>query len=209
MAAPSKFDEKTRRAVQAIKQRMDEMMSYTDRVCNQLNMSAAARLAAEKVYKSYICGKKLFLFPRHNEDERFFLRLMIRLALAIDPNLVNRAEEVAKYYSSNYGFEWINSEITAGVRDEARAIILSVGDSSFGETGIANAFAYARCHYRSLKFNDVGDYGKTYALAASLQAHGDFNNKNDEMRRALGIDKLRARREAILGPVMQQPSEQA
>jgi hypothetical protein len=200
MAAPSKFDDKTRRAVQAIKQRMDEMMSYTDRICNQLNMTAAARTTAERVYKSYICGKKLLVLQRHNEDERFFLRLMIRLALAIDPSLVNRAEDVAKYYSSNYGYEWINSEITATVRDEAHATILSVGDSSFGEAGIFNAFAYARCHHRSLKFTEVGDYGKTYALAASLQAHGDFNNKNDELRRELGIDKLRARREAILGP---------
>jgi hypothetical protein len=200
MAAPAKLDDKTRRAVQAIKQRMDEMMRYTDQVCNQLNMSASARMAAEKVYKSYICGKKLMILQRHSEDERFFLRLMIRLALAIDSSLVNRAEDVAKYYSSNYGFEWINSEITATVRDEAHATIVSVGDSSFGEAGVFSAFAYTRCHYRSLKFKDVGDYGKTYAFAVSLQSSGDFNNKAEELRRDLGIDKLRARREAILGP---------
>lgn len=199
MADPAKFDERNRKATQTIKLRVDEMQSYTDRICSQLNMSAAARAAAEKVYRKIICGKKMLFFPRHSEEERRFLRMMIRLALATDPNLVSQAEEVAKYYSTNYAYEWINSEITATVREEAKAMILSVGDSSYGETGAAAAFAFVRCHHETLKHANVGDYGQTYALASRLQSAGEFNNKADDLRRALGLDKLRARRDNILG----------
>ncbi len=198
-AKPAKFDEKNRLAMQTIKLRVDEMQSYTDRICNQLNMNAAARTAAERVYTKFVCGKQWLVFTRHAEDERRFLRMMIRLALATDPNLVPRAEDIARYYSANYGYEWINSEITATVREEAKAMILSVGDSSYGETGTGAALAFARCHYKSLKHDNVGDFGQTYALAARLQSNGDFNNKHDEQRRELGLDKLRNRRDAILG----------
>lgn len=199
MAKPAKFDERNRRAMQTIKLRMDEMQSYTDRICNQLKMSAAARTAAERVYKQFICGKQWLFFRRHSDEERHFLRMMIRLALAIDPSLVSKADEVARYYSVNYGFEWANSEITATVREEARAMILSVGDSSYGETGTATALAYVRCHYKTLKHDNVGDFGQTYALAARVQAAGDLSNRHDEWRKAIGVDKLRARREAVLG----------
>ncbi|MCE5217055.1 hypothetical protein LLH03_08490 [bacterium] len=198
-AAPSMMDEKYRKAVQGLKLNMDEMASYTDRVCNQLNMSAAARTAAERVYKSFVCGKKLLFFQRYGEEKRWFLRLMIRLALATDPNLIPKADQVARYYGANYAFEWVQSDITANAREEARATILSVGDSSYGGTGMAAAYAFARCHYKALKFQALGDYGKTYALGARLEASGDFNLKDDETRRELGLDKLHQRREALLG----------
>lgn len=205
MSQPAKFDEKNRKAMQTIKLRMDEMQSYTDRICNQLNMSAAARTAAERVYKQFVCGKRFLFFPRHSDEERRFLRMMIRLALAIDPSLVAKADEVARYYSANYGFEWANSEITATVREEARAMVLSVGESSYGETGTAVALAYVRCHYQTLKHDNVGDFGQTYALAARVQAGGEFNNRHDDWRKELGVDKLRVRREAVLGS--EQPSQ--
>lgn len=199
MPAPAKFDENNRKAMQTIKLRIDEMQSYTDRICNQLSMTAAARTAAERVYKSIICGKQLLLFRRHSDEERKFLRMMVRLALATDQHLVARAEDVANYYSANYAYEWVQSEITATVREEAKAIILSVGDSSYGEAGTAAALAFARCHYQTYKHDNVGDFGLTYALAARLQSGGDFQNRHDDLRKDLGLDKLRRRRDNVLG----------
>lgn len=200
MAKKTGQDERDRSAIQTIKQRVDEMQSLTDRLCSQLNMSAAARSVADKVYRKVICGKKLLFFPRHSDEQRRFLRLMLRLAFATDPELLKNAEAVANYYSRNYAFEWVQSEITAAARDEARAMILSVGESSFGETGTAAALAYVRCHHRTLKHTAVGDFGKTYALASRYASAGDFNNRHDELRRSLGLDKLRGKRDALLEP---------
>jgi len=199
MPPSARFDEKNRRAMQTVKLRMDEMQSYTDRICNQLNMSAAARVAAEKAYTRVIAGKKLLFFRKHTEEQCRFLRMMLRLALATEPELVGHAEDVAKYLSANYGFEWVNTEITATVREEAKAMILSVGDSSYGETGTAAAFAYVRCHSESLKFREVGDYGQTYAVAARLFSGGEFTNNQEEWRKALGMDRLRLKRDNLLG----------
>ncbi len=198
MAKKAAYDERDRSAIQSIKQRVDEMQSLTDHLCSQLNMSAAARSVADKVYRKVICGKKMLFFPRHSDEQRRFLRLMLRLAFATEPELLKDAEAVANYYSRNYPFEWVQSEITAAARDEARAMILSVGESSFGETGTAAALAYVRCHHRTVKHTAVGDFGKTYALASRYASAGDFNNRHDELRRSLGLDKLRGKRDAVL-----------
>jgi hypothetical protein len=199
MGKPAPMDEKTRKAVDTIRLRVNEMQSTTDRLCSQLNMTAAARAAADKAYKKVICGKKMLVFQRHSDEERAYLRMMLRLALATEQSLASKADEVAKYLGANYGFEWVNSEATATVREEANAMILSVGDSSYGATGTAAAFAYARCHYKGLRFAEVGDYGRTYALASRLQSNGEFNNRHDDWRKALGMDKLATRRDALLG----------
>lgn len=199
MAKPAPMDEKTRKAIDTLRLRLNEMQSTTDRLCSQLNMSAAARSAADKAYKKVICGKKMLFFPRHTPEECVYLRMMLRLALATEPNLAAKADEVARYLGANYGYEWVNSEVTETVREEAQATILSVGDSSYGATGTAGAFAYTRCHYKGLKFNDVGDYGRTYALASRLQSNGEFNNRHDDWRKALGLDKLTNRRDTLLG----------
>lgn len=203
MAKAPKYDEKDRKQLQAIKQRVDEMQALAESLCSRLNMTAAARSTAEKVYRKIICGKQMLFFDRHSEEERRFLRLMLKLAFATEPELLKRAEEVAKYYSRNYGFEWVQSEITAPARDEARAMILSVGESSFGEAGTAAALAYVRCHHKTLKHFAVGDFGKTYGFASRCASAGDFNNKDDERRKALGLDKLRTRREMLLEPQQQ------
>ena len=125
--------------------------------------------------------------------------MLLRLALATDPDLIGKAEDVARYLGANYGYEWVNSEITATARDEARAMVLSVGESSFGESGTASALAYTRCHYQTLKHQEVGDFGKTYALAARLVSSGDFNNKQDASRKEFGLEKHRSRRDQVLG----------
>lgn len=199
MAKPAPMDEKTRKAIDTVRLRVNEMTSNTDRLCSQLNMSAAARAAADKAYKKVICGKKMLFFDRYSAEERVYLRLMLRLALATDANLAAQADEVAKYLGANYGYEWANSEVTETVREEAQAAILSVGDSSYGATGAAAAFAYTRCHYKGLHFAEVGDYGRTYAFASRLQSNGEFNNRHDDWRKALGLDKLVNRRDALLG----------
>jgi hypothetical protein len=199
MGKPAKLDEKSRKAIETIRLRVNEMQSTTDRLCSQLNMTAAARASAEKAYKKVICGKKMLFLQKHTDEERTYLRMMLRLALATDPNLVPKADEIAKYLGANYGFEWASSEMTGTVREEANAMILSVGDSSYGATGAAAAFAYARCHYKTLRFLEVGDYGRTYALASRLQSNGEFNNRHDDWRKALGMDKLVTRRDSLLG----------
>lgn len=196
--AEAKYDERNVRAMQTIRSRIEEMLNYTDRVCNQLNMSAAARTAAEKAFKKVSCSKICGLFPRASEEQRLFMRMMIRLALATDPALTGKAEEVAKYLCANYGYEWLNSDITATAREEAKAMVLSAGESSFGDSSTSGALAYLRCHHKTFKHQDVGDFGKTYAVAARLAGGSEFNNRHDAQRKALGMDKLRNRRDALL-----------
>jgi hypothetical protein len=196
--AEVRYDERNARAMQTIRSRIEEMQNYTDRICNQLNMSAAARTAAERAYKKVSCGKTWGLLPRASDEQRIFMRMMLRLALATDPDLIGKADEVAKYLCSNYGYEWLNSDITATAREEAKAMVLSAGESSFGDAGTAGALAYVRCHHKTLKHHDVGDFGKTYAVAARLAGGGELNNRHDATRKALGMDKLRNRRDVLL-----------
>ena len=207
-APPAKLQKRNRQAMEAIAARLKEMQNYVDRICNQLKMSASARTAAEKVYKSVICGKRWLFFDKHSDEERMFLRMMVRLALATDPSLVPEAEEVAKYYSANYGFEWLQSEMTAPAREEAKAMILSVGESSYGAADTAAALAYARCHYKTLRHDEVGDFGKTYAMAASLTTGSDLVNLHNDWRKELGLDKLRGKREGILGSEAETDAEE-
>ncbi len=182
-------------AVLGIRQRLNELEAWTEELCGRLGMTREAREGAVIADRWLI---RLRLAWWRDDTRRRFVRMMVRLALASDPTLAPKVREVAHYYTANYAFEWITSEITQQVRGEIAQVILAAGDSSFGDISSAGPMAYVQFHYRSFRLRNVGRFGDISAAASALSFHGEFGNYHDEWRKRLGLDRLRHRREDIL-----------
>ncbi len=171
------------------------MQNYTDRLCGQLRMPEEARQAAEDAYATVVCARRWLLFPRHTDEERVFLRLMLRLALARDPSLAGRAGELADYLGGNYAFEWVNGQLTATVRTEARERIIALGAESGHDPGLAGALAFVWSHHQSLGHSGIADYASCYDLACTLERQGKFEDAYPDWREELGLPDPSAARD--------------
>jgi len=181
---------------QHIEQSMQKMEQWTEQECRRLKMTTRGREAAERAWRSAVVRRRKFLFlPKHTPPERRFLRMMIRLLLAEDPGLVDRAVELARYLSDNYAFEWTVSPVTALARAEARNQLLNEAESEFGDTPLARPFAFTLYHARQLHVKDIANPGHVYAMAVFLEQHQHFANKLPERRQELGLHKHALRRE--------------
>ncbi len=190
MSRTTRLEIRNERTRQVIEQLNEAMEQWTMEQLAELNATHRTRMVAENAFHKVCCGRKYLLVPRHTEEEKFFLRLMILYAIALRPGLQARANEVAEYYSTNYAYEWTQSRITALGRQRARDMILSSAESEFGETPMAGPLGYVYHHYKTLKVKNVSDYGECYARAASLVRLRHFTNLHQPWREKLGLHAL-------------------
>lgn len=175
---------------------MAEMERYTDEQCRKLRMTTRAREAAERAWRRVaVRARRYLVLPKHTPVERRFLRMMVKLFIAENPGLVDRAVDLARYVSSNYAFEWCISPCTLLARLEARNTLLSDAESEFGETPVARPFAYSLYHWRQLRIKDPAHVGEIYAMAIFLDQHRHFMNRSPERRLELGLHRHALRRE--------------
>ena len=132
------------------------------------------------------------MLPKHSEEERFFLRQMLLYSLALRPALQAKANEVASYFSNNYPFEWIQSDVSRLAVARARDMILSSAESEFGETPMSGPLGFVYHHHNTLKVRNVSNYGECYALAANLVRQRYFINEDQPWREKLGLHQLHA-----------------
>lgn len=175
--------------------RLRDMEAWTEEECMRLKMTAPARKAAEAAWRRVVLRRRYLILPRHTRVEQRFLRMMIKLAIAEDPRLADRAIEVARYLSSDYAFEWLISPCTSLARAEARVLMLHEADSEFGETPMARQVAFVQHHWRQLGVKDVANLGECYAMASFLEQRRYFMCKDEAWRRELGLHQHAYRRQ--------------
>lgn len=191
MAKATRAEIRNERTTKVIEQVNQEMERWTMERLGELQSTHHTRRAAERAFNKVICGRKYLILPKHNEEERFFLRLMLMHTLALKPSLQNRANEVASYLSSNYPYEWTQSRVTRYGVGRARDMILSSAESEFGETPMAGALGFVYHHHKSLRIRNVSNYGECYALAARMVSQRHFVNSDQTWREKLGLHQLR------------------
>ncbi len=167
-----------------------EIERWTMEQVAELGTTHHVRAAADRAFKKVICGRKYLILPRHTEQERFFLRLMVLHTLALKPPLQSKAYEVAKYFSSNYPYEWTQSRVSAFGRARARDMILSSAESEFGEAPMAGPLGFVYHHHKQLRIRNVSNYGECYARAANLVRQQFFHNQDQPWRERLGLHML-------------------
>ncbi|MGI5816950.1 MAG: hypothetical protein ACOX9R_02515 [Armatimonadota bacterium] len=158
----------------------------------ELKATHRTRAAAEGAYDRVIRSRKWLVVPRHSEEERFFLRQMLLYLIALKPGLQARANEVASYLSTNYPYEWVQSDVTRLAIARARDMILSSAESEFGETPMSGPLGFVYHHHNTLKVRNVSHYGECYALAANLVRQRHFLNQDQPWREKLGLHRLHA-----------------
>lgn len=194
--SPEEREQRNELMKEHLEESMAEMERYSDEQCRKLRMTTRARDAAERAWRRVaIRSRRYLVLPKHTAVERRFLRMMIKLLIAENPGLVDRAVELARYVSANYAFEWCISPCTLFARIEARNTLLSDAESEFGETPVARPFAYSLYHWRQLCIKDPGHVGEIYAMAVFLDQHSHFINKAAERRLELGLHRHALRRE--------------
>lgn len=192
MSRTTRLEIRNERTAAVIAQINEQMERWTLDQLSELKATHRTRMVAEQAFKKVGLGRRYLLVPRHSEEERFFLRLMILYAIALRPGLQARAVEVAEYYSTNYAYEWTQSPISRPGILRARDMILSSAESEFGETPMASPLGYVYHHYRTLGIKNVSDYGECYARAASLVRSHHFANLHQPWREKLGLHLLHA-----------------
>lgn len=189
--------------------RLRDMEAWTEEECMRLKMTPPARKAAEAAWRRVVLRRRYLIIPRHTQVEQRFLRMMIKLSIAEDPHLAERAKELARYLSTDYAFEWLISPCTALARAEARILMLHEADSEFGETPMARQVAYVQHHWRQLGVKDVADLGECYAMASFLEQRRYFMCKDEAWRRELGLHRHALRRQVRAGAEGKDVSEEA
>ncbi len=164
--------------------RMDE---WTAQQARELRMTQPGRRALERAFRKVVCGRKYLILPRHTPVERRFLRMMLKLAIATDPGLQQRAVELAKYMSQSYQYEWTVSPVTDIARAIARDVIMREADSAFGEAPIAAKLAFVLCHHKQLGIENVSSYSELYSHTLSLDKEGYFYALDNDSRLDLGL----------------------
>lgn len=180
-------NERTRNVIEHVNNEIEQWVK--DKLVD-LNATHRTRSVAEHAYEKVICGRKWLVLPKHSEEERFFLRQMLLYTIAVRPGLQGRANEVADYLSTNYAYEWVQSDVTRLAVLRARDMILSSAESEFGETPMAGPLAFVYHHHNTLKVRNVSHYGECYALAANLVRQRYFVNMDQPWRERLGLHQL-------------------
>lgn len=180
-------NDRTRHVIERVNQ---EIQEWTTRTLTDLRMTHRSRQAAEHACSKVVDGRRYLLVPKHTEEERFFLKLLILLAIAKRPALQPNALQVADYYSTNYAFEWTQSPVARPAIMRARDMILSAAESEFGETPMAPMLAYAYHHHKTLGIRNISNYGECYAEAAALVHHRHFVNLEQAWRERLGLHMI-------------------
>ena len=96
-------NERTRKVIERVNQ---ECEGWVKDQLREMSATHRTRAAAEAAYNKVICGRRWLVLPKHHEEERFFLRLMLLHTIAKRPGLQAKVNEVAAYFSSNYAYEW-------------------------------------------------------------------------------------------------------
>lgn len=190
MARTTRLEIRNERTRNVIERVNTEIERWVKERLVDLNATHRTRAAAEAAYNKVICGRRWLVLPKHSEEERFYLRQMLLYILALRPGLVPKAYEVANYLSSNYPFEWIQSDVTRLAVGRARDMILSSAESEFGETPMSGPLGFVYQHHRTLKVRNISNYGECYALAANLVRHRHFINQDQAWREKLGLHQL-------------------
>lgn len=192
MSRTTRLEMRNERTAAVIEQLNEQMERWTIDQLTELNATHRTRSVAEQAFKKVGLARRYLLVPKHSEEERFFLRLIILYAIALRPGLQARANEVAEYYSTNYAYEWTQSRVCRPGIQRARDMILSSAESEFGETPMASPLGYVYHHYQTLGITNVSDYGECYARAASLVRTHHFANLHQPWREKLGLHLLHA-----------------
>ncbi len=190
MAQTTRIEIRNERTRQVIERVNHEMSEWTMEQVAKLRMTSRGHQVAKRAFKKVIAGRRYLLVPKHTEEERFFLNLMLTLTLALRPTLQAKAYQVADYLATNYAFEWTQFPVSRPAIRRARDMILSAADSEFGDTPIAPALAYVYHHHNTLGIRNVSDYGECYARAAFLESRRHFLNLDQAWRERLGLHTI-------------------
>jgi hypothetical protein len=198
MFSASEQQRKDERARQQVDQALREMELATTALLRRLRLTGPVREAADAAWRKARRARRYMVVTRHSDTQARVLRCMILLALATDPALVPRAEEVAHYYSRNYSWEWGANAATAGPREMARDMILRAGDSQWGEAPLAGALSYVLFHYHEVPLRHLSSYNLAYTVALRMEAAGFFRDVAARTRLKLGLALQPDKREALL-----------
>ena len=190
MARTTRLELRNERTRQVIERVNQEIERWVMEQLAELTSTHRTRAAAEHAYEKVICGRRLLVLPKHSEEERFFLRLMLLHTIALRPGLQAKANEVAEYLSTNYAYEWVQSRVSRLAVARARDMILSSAESEFGETPMAGPLGFAYQHNKMLRIKNVCDYGECYRRAAILVRERRFLNLDQPWRERLGLHTL-------------------
>ncbi|MGD9496159.1 MAG: hypothetical protein AB7Y46_07600 [Armatimonadota bacterium] len=190
MTRTTRLEIRNERTRQVIEQLNEQMERWTLEQLERLKATHRTRIVADAVFRKVICARKYLFVPKHSEEERFFLRLMLLYAVALRPGLQDKANEVAEYYSTNYPYEWTQSRISRYGIQRARDMILSSAESEFGETPMAAPLGFVYHHHKTLGIVNPADYGECYARAAGLVRTGHFTNLHQPWRERLGLHAI-------------------
>lgn len=190
MARTTRLEIRNDRTRQVIEHVNADIERWTMEQLREHSATHRTRAAAEAAYEKVITARKWLVVPRHTEEERFFLRLMLLYTISLRPGLQARANEVASYFSTNYAYEWVQSRVTRLAVARARDMILSSAESEFGETPMAGPLGFVYHHNNMLNVRNVSDYGECYARAANLVRQRYFLNKDQPWREKLGLHTL-------------------
>ncbi len=176
-----------RRVQEHLQQAIDRMEEWTAQQARELRMTEPGRRAFKQAFRRIAWSRKYLILPRHTPIERRFLRMMLKLAIATDPALQQRATELAKYMSKAYSYEWTVSPITHIARAIARDVILREADTTFGEAPIAAKLAFVLFHHQQLGIENVSSYTELYNRTVTLDKKGYFRAAYNNWRLALGL----------------------
>ena len=174
---------------QQVEEQLDEMEQYTEKVVAALRMTGAKRRLAEKVSRKAGKRRNWFGGTKHSPAQRRFLDAMIRIAIAAHPNDTKLANQIARYYSDNYAYEWCRSPISQPIRVVARDMILRGADSAFGETPQAAHLAYVIAHHKELRVENVSRYPELTTCNLGLERLNFFRDAYEETREELELDR--------------------
>ena len=190
MAETTRVEIRNERTRQVIDRVNHEMHEWTMQRLAELRMTSRGRKVAENAFKKVVGGRRYYLVPKHTEEERFFLNLMIMLTLATKPPLQGQAYQVADYLAANYAFEWTQFPVSRPAILRARDMILSAAESEFGDTPMAPSLAYVYHHHKTVAIRNVSDYGECYSRAAFLESRRHFVNLEQPWRERLGLHAI-------------------
>lgn len=180
-------NERTRKVIENVNA---EIQRWTMERLDELQTTHHTRRAAERAHEKVICGRKWLIVPKHTDEEKFFLRLILLHTLALKPALQSKAYEVADYFSSNYPYEWTQSRVARLAIARSRDMILSSAESEFGETPMAAPLAFVYHHNETVGIRNPSNYGECYATAAGLVRQRYFTNQDQPWRERLGLHLL-------------------
>jgi len=187
--ASTAIELQNRRVQEHLHRAMDRMDEWTAQQAHELRMTQPGQRAFERAFRKVACSRKYLVLPRHTPIERRFLRMMLKLALATDPGLQQRAVELAKYLSQAYSYEWIVSPTTHIARAIAQDVILREADTTFGEVPLAAKLAFVLFHHDQLGVENVSDYAELYSQTLNLDKENYFYSADNDWRLDLGLQR--------------------